>query len=240
MIFVIDLGNTNVVYGLFKGKRLIKTWRFSKGRRKIPIVKQKVTAVVVSSVIPKLDPQLRKRLKKHFKLNPFFVKADNVPGFKVRIRNRRELGADRVVNAFAALKLYGKPLIVVDFGTATTFDVLNDRGEYEGGVITSGITLTRDVLYERTAKLPKVVLKAPRQVIGKDTVSAMQSGLVLAYAAMVEGMVRRIERQVGRPVKVVATGGLAGLVCKHTEVVDRIDPNLTLKGLNLIAEELSK
>ncbi|NQT29961.1 MAG: type III pantothenate kinase [Candidatus Saganbacteria bacterium] len=262
MLLVIDLGNTTVVYGLFSGKRLIKEWRFPTKKLKIPAIKPKIDRVVVASVVPHLNNKLRKLIKAKLKCNPFFVTADNIPGLSVPLKNKREIGADRVVDALAAYKLYGGPAIVVDFGTATTFDLISARGEYLGGAIAPGVILARDALYEHAAKLPKIKISAPKQVIGKNTVSAMQSGLVYGYVAMVEGVVRRIQAsrrfdfvkgrdpdfplfhklmlsgQTTTP-KVIATGGLAKLICKYTKVVDRIDAKLTLKGLCLIGGELN-
>ena len=240
MYLVIDLGNTNIVFGLFKGKKLIKEWRFPSQKFKIPKVGAKIEAVIVASVVPSLDAKLRREILKKFKRTPYFVTAKNIP-LTVRLKNKKEIGADRVVDALAAYKLYGGPLVVVDFGTATTFDVISARGEYLGGAIAPGIDLARDALYEQTAKLPRIKISAPKQVIGKNTVSAMQSGLVYGYVAMVEGMVARLTKAIGkgkRP-RVIATGGLAGLICKYTGVVDRIDTKLTLKGLQMIGEKKS-
>jgi len=173
--------------------------------------------------------------------NPHFVTGKNIRGLKIRIRNKSEVGADRLVDALAAYKLYGGPCLVVDFGTATTFDVISKKGEYLGGIIAPGVALGRDALYERTAKLPKVNISAPRSLIGKNTVSAIQSGLVYGYVAMVEGIVKKIKSEIQSPkseIRVIATGGLAKLICKYTKVVDRIDTTLTLKGLKMVADDL--
>jgi type III pantothenate kinase len=161
----------------------------------------------------------------------------------MKVKKRNEVGADRVVNALAAYKLYGAPAIVIDFGTATTFDVISAKGEYWGGAIAPGINLARDALYHQTAKLPKVEIKAPRKVIGTDTVSAMQSGLVYGYVAMVEGMLQRIKCQMSNDkcqMKVIATGGYAPLICKYTNMVDCVDQDLTLKGLRLAGQNLPR
>jgi len=239
MLLAVDVGNTDIVYGLFSGQKLVKTWRFPASTNGMPRLKGQIHQIMVSSVVPSLDQRLAKTLKRCFGVVPVFVSAANIP-MQVRVRNKKEVGADRLVDAFAVLKLYGVPAIIVDFGTATTFDVVSAKGEYKGGVIAPGITLARDALYNRTAKLPKVKIAAPRNVVGKDTVSAMQSGLVYGYVALVEGVVERIRHSVFGirhcRVRVVATGGLAGLICKHTTVIDTIDPDLTLKGLRLIGE----
>jgi type III pantothenate kinase len=254
MVLVIDLGNTSVVFGLFRGRRLLREWRVPTRKFKIPKIRAKVKRVMVASVVPSLNRKLGRMIRKQFKCNPFFVTAGNIPGLKVRLKNKREIGADRVVDALAAFTLYIGPLVVVDFGTATTFDAISARGEYLGGAIAPGIALARDALYEQAAKLPKIKISAPKQIIGKSTVSAMRSGLVYGYVAMVEGMVSRMKSEILNPksetnpkskiqnskrgIKVIATGGLAKLICKYTKVVDRIDAKLTLKGLQMIGEKI--
>ncbi|MFC1571266.1 type III pantothenate kinase [Candidatus Margulisiibacteriota bacterium] len=238
MILVIDVGNTNVVFGLFRGRKLIREWRCPTDKFRLPKIKAKVTVVVVASVVPALGKCLKSKVQSCFAVRPFFVTAKNIPGLKVKVRNKGEVGADRAVNALAAHTLYKGPCVIVDFGTATTFDVVSAEGEYLGGAIAPGIDLARDALHNRTAKLPKVKIKAPSRLIGNDTVSAMQSGLVYGYVAMVEGMVGKIKSEIRNP-KVIATGGLAKLICKYTRVVDRIDTKLTLKGLRMIGEKLN-
>lgn len=240
MILAIDLGNTNIVFGLFRGKKLVREWRFPTTKFRIPRIRSKVSAVIVASVVPALNRKLRKGIRKEFKRKPFFVSAQNIPRLKVGLKNKREIGADRVVDALAAYTLYKGPLIVVDFGTATTFDAISAKGEYLGGAIAPGIALARDALYEQAAKLPRIKIAAPKRVIGNNTFSAMQSGLVYGYVAMVEGMVARIKSKLkarSSKVKVIATGGLAKLICKYTRVVDKIDEKLTLKGLRMIGEK---
>ena len=239
MLLAIDAGNTNIVFGIFRGKKLLRQWRVSTPRLKLPRIKAR--AVVVASVVPSLNRRIRARIREELKRVPFFVSAENIPGLRVRLKNKREIGADRVVDALAAYTLYKGPLIVVDFGTATTFDLISGKGEYLGGAIAPGISLARDALYEQAAKLPRIRIAAPKGVIGKNTVSAMQSGLVYGYVAMVEGMVKRIKSEILNPkseIRVVATGGLAKLICKYTKVVDKIDPELTLKGLRIIGERI--
>lgn len=242
MILVIDLGNTNIVFGLFRGSSLIREWRYPTERFKIPAIRARIKSVLIASVVPSLDRRLKTRIQKQFKCDPFFVTAQNIPGLKVRLKKKRQIGADRVVNALAAYTLYKGACIVVDFGTATTFDVVSAEGEYLGGAIAPGINLARDALYEQTAKLPRIKIAAPKRLIGNDTVSAMQSGLVFGYVAMVEGMITRIKSQIPNPkqkIKVIATGGFARLICKYTKVIDRIDTKLTLKGLRVAADDLA-
>lgn len=241
MLLAIDLGNTNVVFGLFRNRRLIREWRYPTKKFRVPKIRSKVRAVVVASVVPCLNRKLKSRIRREFGCPSFWVTAKNIPGLWVRPKNKREIGADRVVDALAALTLYKGPLVVVDFGTATTFDAISTRGEYLGGAIAPGVVLARDALYEQAAKLPRVKISAPKGVIGKNTVSAMQSGLVYGYVAMVEGMVKRMKSEILNPkseTKVIATGGLSKLICKYTKVVDKIDTRLTLKGLQIIGERI--
>ncbi|MEA3493768.1 MAG: type III pantothenate kinase [Candidatus Margulisiibacteriota bacterium] len=242
MILVVDLGNTNIVFGLFNGKKLASEWRFSTAKLKIPKINHKISAVIIASVVPALNKIIQKKLKKLYKCKVHFVTAQNIKGIKVMLKNKQEIGADRVADALAAYRLYGGPTIIVDFGTATTFDLISNEGEYLGGAIAPGIDLARDALYEHAAKLPKIKISAPKGVVGKNTKSAMQSGLVYGYAAMVDGMIKKIASHISRPasrVKVIATGGLAPLICKYTTVVDTIDKKLTLKGLQMIGKKLN-
>lgn len=241
MLLAIDAGNTTVHFGIFLGKKLVKDWREPTERitrnwsirKRIPDIKQ-ISKTIVSSVVPSINKAIRRQFP-----NALFVDHRSI-GIRIKVKKPAEVGADRLVDALAAGRLYGGPAIIVDFGTATTFDVINGRGDYLGGAIAPGLLLARDTLYARTAKLPRVSLKAPRSVIGKNTVEAIRSGLVLGYAALVEGMVKRLRSQFSVPssrIKVIATGGLAPLICKRTTVIDRIDPELTLKGLRLMGEK---
>ena len=249
MILTIDIGNTSTHFGIFKGEKLLKEWRIATERlssykdiRYLKASYKDIKKVVVSSVVPQANRTIRKWFPK-----AIFIDHKNI-GIKIKLKNPSEIGADRLVDALAAYSLYKGACIVVDFGTATTFDVISAKGEYLGGAIAPGILLAREALYARTAKLPLIEIKKPRQVIGRDTVEAMRSGLVYGYAAMVEGMIRRIKDELtpypplliregekkGVSCKVIATGGLAELICKYTKVVDRIDTKLTLKGLNYV------
>ena len=234
MILAIDIGNTNIVFGLFKGKKLVKSWRFATYKYTLPQIKG-LAQIVICSVVPKIDRSFKEKIKIKYGIEPFFVTAYNIP-LNIKLKNKNEIGADRIVDAYAALELYGAPVIVVDFGTATTFDVISKNKDYLGGAITPGIMLARDALHERTAKLPKVEVKMPKLLIGNDTVSAMQSGLYYGYIALVEGMIAKLKAQSSKlkSANVIATGGLASLICKGTRVIDTIDMNLTLKGLYLI------
>jgi type III pantothenate kinase len=236
-VLTIDVGNTSVHFGLFKGKRLVKEWRVKAERLSGPLPAGRYGQIIVSSVVPRISKIIRRWFP-----NALFVDHKNV-GIKIKVKKPADVGADRLVDALAAYQLYGGPAIIVDFGTATTFDVINSRGEYLGGAIAPGILLARDTLHERTAKLPKIEIKAPKNVIGKDTIEAMRSGLVFGYVAMVEGMIGRIAesrklKAEHRSPKVIATGGLARLICKYTDVIDIIDDKLTLKGLLVISGKL--
>ncbi|MFH1362432.1 MAG: type III pantothenate kinase [bacterium] len=264
MLLAIDVGNTNITFGLFDGKKLAKRWSCPTLKLKMSNIKCQIKDVIICNVVPGLSKKLSAISYEVSGKKAHFVTAENIPGIKVKIKNKKEIGADRVVDALAAYELYGGPAIVVDFGTATTFDVVSSKGEYLGGAIAPGISLARDALYNQTAKLPKVEVRAPKSVIGKDTVSAMQSGLVYGYVAMVEGMVARLKSQIPNTkflapnpshlpirqagptphpsyLKVIATGGFAPLICKYTKVVDRIDQELTLKGLKIVHDvEMAK
>lgn len=242
MILTIDIGNTCTNIGIFKKNKIIKEWqvpthkilKYQKIKKEISKY-HNIRSVIVSSVVPWADKIVRKWFKK-----AIFVNHKNI-GIKIKVKNPSEVGADRLVNALAAYKLFGGSTIVVDFGTATTFDVISAKGEYLGGAIAPGILLARDILYEKTAKLPKISIKAPRNIIGKTTLEAMRSGLVFGYVAMIEGMVQRFKSKIQNSkfkIKVIATGGLAKLICKFTKVIDKIDQKLTLKGLKIIGERI--
>jgi type III pantothenate kinase len=228
MLLAIDIGNTSVHFGIFEGEKLLKEWREAADRVSDY---QSIRNVIVSSVVPGMN----KFVKKWFP-EARFVNYRNI-GIKIKVKKPSEVGVDRLVNALAAHKLYGGPAIIVDFGTATTFDVVSARGEYLGGAIVPGIQMSIDALHEKTAKLPKITLKPPKNVIGNSTVEAIRSGILYGYVSLVEGMLRRIKSEIRHSlkskIKIIATGGLARLICKHTDVIDRIDPELTLKGIML-------
>ena len=240
---MIDVGNTNVVYALFRGKKKLRQWRLPTAPWRLPTINKPVEQIIIASVVPKLNQPLQRQLSAKFGLPPHFVTAANIPQLKIRLKNKSEIGADRVVDALAAWQLYGGPAIVIDFGTATTLDVVSARGEYVGGVIAPGLMMARDALHTKTAKLPKISIKSPIRVIGNSTKQAMRSGLVIGYAAMIEGLVQRIQSALKIPrskLKVIATGGLARLICQQTAIIDTIDQDLTLKGLQLIGEKYER
>lgn len=254
MLLAFDTGNTNTVMGLFDGDRLLANWRFATDPRRTAdeygllchnlftyheLDVQKVDRMIISSVVPDLTGTLMEVGRRYFHLEPLKVEAGIKTGMKIRYENPKEVGADRIVNAVAAIHRYGAPIIVVDFGTASTFCAINEAGEYLGGAITAGIGISMEALFEHAAKLPKVDLSAPPQAIGKTTVSAMQSGLVYGYAGLIDAMIERIAKEMGYEpydMKVVATGGRSDLICPYTKYVKTIDMGLTLEGLRLIAE----
>ena len=250
MLLAIDIGNTNVTLGVFDGESLRMTWRLATEihrladeygvfllnlleRQKLPA--SKITGAALCSVVPPLVPTFRETCQKYLNTSPLIVEAGVKTGIRICMDNPRELGPDRVVNAVAAHHLYGEPVIVIDLGTAITFDVVSKEGDYLGGVIAPGIDIASEALFARTAMLPRVELTRPKQVIGRNTISAMQSGIFFGYVGLIEGTLQRIERELKCKAKVVATGGYAHLV-KEVPAIEIINPDLSLVGLRLIYE----
>lgn len=254
MLLAFDTGNTNTVMGLFDGKELLANWRFATDPRRTAdeygllcndlftyhhLAAQRVDRMIISSVVPDLTGTLLEVGRRYFHLEPLCVEAGIKTGLKIRYENPKEVGADRIVNAVAAIERYGSPVIIVDFGTATTFCVVNDKSEYLGGAITAGIGISMEALFEHAAKLPKVDLKAPEKVIGRTTVQAMQSGLVYGYAGLIDTMIERLCRELhmdAAKTTVVATGGRSDIICPHCKFVTTIDMGLTLEGLRILAD----
>ncbi len=253
MLLAIDVGNTNIVPGVFDGPRLVHSWRLATLRERtadeIGIVltqlfaREKldpsaVDAVIVASVVPPLTPSLVTMSERYFGVAPLVVDQTVFTGMPIRYENPAEVGADRIVNGVAAFEEFGRPggcaVIVVDFGTATTFDAISAAGEYLGGVICPGIQISADALFQRAARLPRIEVRKPRNVIGRTTVASMQAGLFFGYVDMVEGLVGRIRRELGDPAMCVATGGLAEVISPETTVIQRVSPDLTLNGLRII------
>ncbi|HCR72039.1 MAG TPA: type III pantothenate kinase [Anaerolineae bacterium] len=251
MLLVIDIGNTNLTLGLYEGDKLGAHWRLATDHNRMPdeyglqflgvlqnagkTVKD-ITGISLASVVPPLTGRVIQACEEYLKQKPLVVDTGIKTGIKIRYEDPRAVGADRVCDAVAVMKLYGGPACVVDFGTATTFNAITKDGEYLGGAITAGINLAAEALYTRAAKLPRIDLQLPPSVIGRNTIHAMQSGLLFGYVSMVEGMVGRFRSELGSDMKVVATGGLAEVVAKETKVIDIISPWLTLEGLRLIWE----
>jgi type III pantothenate kinase len=260
MLLVLDVGNTNTVLGVYEhsvdaaaGKydRLRAHWRVTTVRNQTVdeygvlfrnlfamehMEAATVRGIIISSVVPPLDSTLRQVCEKYFNTTPLFVEPGVKTGMPVRYENPAEVGADRIVNGVAALEKYGKPCVVVDFGTATTFDVVSAKGEYLGGVITPGIGISAEALFQRTARLQRVDIRKPQQVIGTTTVGSMQSGLFYGYLGLVDGILERLVAELGPSTKIVATGGLASLFGSSSKYITSVDDLLTLDGLRIIWE----
>jgi type III pantothenate kinase len=253
MLLVIDIGNTNTSLGVYEAETLVAHWRMATVRYRTAdeygvlarqmftvseIDHRKIAAVIVASVVPPLNFTFQKMSEIYFGHKAIFVDNTLNFGLKILYNPASDVGADRIVDAVAAIERYGTPCVVVDFGTATTFDAINSEGEYLGGVITPGITISSDALFQRAAKLPRVEIKKPARVIGDSTVGSIQSGLYYGYAGLVDGILRRMIEELGTETKVVATGGLAPLISQASELIETVDDTLTLEGLRLIYQKL--
>jgi len=254
MLLVIDAGNTNVVFGVFDGAALVGQWRIATDTRRTAdeygvwltqvlnhahIAPAKINGAILASVVPQALFDLRQLTKRYFNTELLVIGDPRLKlktGIGVKIDNPAEVGADRLVNAFAAWTRYKQALIVVDFGTATTFDVVSEEGNYIGGVIAPGINLSLDALQKAAAKLPNIAIQPPAKAIGTNTVGAMQSGIYYGYAGLVEGIAAQIKKEYGSPMKVIATGGLASLYAKACPVIEHTEPDLTIHGLNELWE----
>lgn len=252
MLLVIDVGNTNIVIGAYAGEKLVKNWRISTVHQRSAdeigmfitqllsyhgLKKSEIEDVVISSVVPQVMFSLERAINRYLGHIPMIIDASVQTGITIRYDNPGEVGADRIVNAVAAHHDYPGKVIVIDFGTATTFCAITEKAEYLGGVICPGIKISLDALIERTAKLPKIELVKPTQVIGKNTVASMQAGMIYGYAGQIEYIVKLMKEEMGGgDIIVVATGGIASLVAEATNAIDVLDPNLTLKGLRLLYE----
>lgn len=253
MIVVVDVGNTNIVFGVYDGKKLLNHWRMSTDRDKTSdefgmflmnifsydkIDISDIEAVVIASVVPPIMYSLEHAIRKYLKLEPIVVGPGIKTGINIKYENPREVGADRIVNAVAALEIYKPPFIIVDFGTATTFCAVSSNGEYLGGAICPGIKISAEALFQKAAKLPRIDLVKPDTVIGRNTVSSMQSGIVYGYVGSVDYIVRRIKKEMREDnIKVIATGGLARLIASESETIDEINGLLALEGLRIIYEK---
>lgn len=251
MILVVDVGNTNIVLGIYKGESLLHHWRISTNRsgtsdeygmlisnlfQHAGLSIQDINSIIISSVVPPLMSVMEELCQTYLNRTPLIVGPGLKTGLNIRSENPREVGADRIVNAVAAIELYGTPLIVVDFGTATTYDYIDEQGQYLGGAIAPGIGISTEALYQRAAKLPRIDLVRPKSTVGRNTVASMQSGIVFGYAGQVDGIVSRMREELASDAKVIATGGLAGLIANESSVVDVVNPLLTLEGLRIIYE----
>ena len=251
MLLAIDIGNTNVVLGVFDKEKLVESWRVGTKTQITSdeyamvlkdlfgfagIEFRQVTGVIISTVVPPLLPVMAEMSRRYFKLEPLVVTHDIRTGITLRYDNPGEIGADRIVNAAAAYRMFGGPLIIIDFGTATTFCAVTKAGEYLGGAIVPGVKISAEALFQRASKLPRFELVKPAAIIGKDTVSAMQAGIIYGYAGLVDGIVERMKKELSPDAIVVATGGLAELVAPETKSIKEIKPHLTLEGLRILSE----
>ena len=240
MLLAIDIGNTNISLGLFRNERLISRYDIpTKQRSYLPDLKKifnnnKIDDVIICSVVPESTIILKKELKKLLDKKSIIIGKDIIVPIKNLYRKPKQVGQDRLVNAYAGAKLYSAPLIVVDFGTAITFDVISKHKEYLGGMILPGLEISLDVLGKRTALLPKIKLNNPKEFIGRDTKDSILSGVVYGFAALTDDLAIRIKNKIGKSAKVIGTGGNIGLIGKYCKQIDKIDRDLTLKGLNLI------
>jgi type III pantothenate kinase len=251
MLLVIDVGNTNIVYGLFDGVKLVHQFRVESSRGRTAdeyavvlrqllamshIEPSGVDASIIASVVPALTEPMVDLVRRAFGHEPLVVGPGLRSGMPILYENPREVGADRIVNAVAAFERFAGGCIVVDFGTATTFDCISPKGEYLGGVISPGIQISADALFARAAKLPRVEITKPPKVVGRNTVNSMQSGIVYGYVGLVDGLVERLKTELGFPCGVIATGGLARLIAPLSSTIGEVDDELTLTGLRLIYE----
>jgi len=252
MVFTMDIGNTNIKMGLFKGKELVRTWRMSTNRtsssdeygmlvtnlfRSAGLKTEAVRGIMISSVVPSINYTIEHMCNDYFGIKPKMVAPGVKTGINIQYDNPRELGADRICNAVAAHACYGAPCIFIDFGTATTFGVVNEKGAFMGGCICPGLKLASDALVRGTAKLPNFELVKPESVIGKNTIANLQAGMIYGYVGQVEYLVKKLKKELGREdAIVVATGGMSRMIASETEVIDHLDGLLTLKGLRLIYE----
>jgi type III pantothenate kinase len=251
MLLTIDVGNTNLTLGLYQGDKLVHHWRLATDHDRMPDEYglqflgvlghvahpvDALTGICLASVVPQLTQRIVGACTEYLHQDPLLVDAGIKTGIRIRYEDPRAVGADRVADAVAALRLYGGPACIIDFGTATTFNAVTREGDYLGGAITAGINLAADALFTHAAKLQRIDLQRPPSVIGRNTVHAMQSGLVFGYVSMAEGMVKRFRDELGEDMKVIATGGLAELITRETKAIDVLAPWLTLDGLRILWE----
>ena len=252
MLLVFDIGNSNIVMGTYEGKKLLRHWRISTDRQKTGdeygmlinslfayqnIRMEQVEAIIISSVVPPLMVPMIKMCERYFHIHPLVVGPGIKTGFRISYENPREIGADRIVNVAGAFEQYGGPLIVIDIGTATTFDVVAPNGDFQGGVIAPGLSSSADALFQRAAKLPRIELVTPKHIISRNTVSGMQAGIIYGYVGQIDEIVRRLKKEMGYDeIRVIATGGYARMISRESKTIDKIDHFLTLTGLRVLYE----
>lgn len=253
MLLVINVGNTNILLGVYEEKKLYAHWKMSTDKERtsdefgmflIGLFNSekldigKLEAVVISSVVPPIMYSLEHAIRKYFKKEPILIGPGIKTGINIKYENPRELGADRIVNAVAAFEIYGGPLIVVDFGTATTFNAISSKGEFLGGAICPGVKISAEALFQKTAKLPRIELSKPESVIGRNTAISMQAGIFFGYVGQVNYIVNRIKKEMKESnIKVIATGGMSRLIASEAESIDEINSLLTLEGLRIIYDK---
>lgn len=253
MLLAMDIGNTHIHLGLFEGPNLKSTWKVSNDRERTVdefgmilrslfrdggVKREVLSAVAVASVVPTAHSMTEETVRRYLGQEPFFVGHDTSGDLLKTFRNPGEVGADRIANAVAGFDRYGGPLIVVDFGTGTTFDAIAADGSYLGGVIAPGISISIEALFRKAARLPRIDLKRPAKAVATDTVTSMQAGIIFGYAGLVDAIVQRVRAEIGEEARVVATGGLAALIARETGAVSVVDEHLTLDGIRLIYERL--
>ena len=251
MLLAIDIGNTHLVLGVFEHENRKGSWRLRTEQEStvdelalqvLTLLRQDgyeprdISQIIISCVVPPLLRVTTKLAEKYFSISPIVIGPGIKTGMEIAVDDPRSVGADRIVNAVAAKQLYGAPAIVVDFGTATTFDVVDERGAYAGGVIAPGLMISANALFERASQLPRIEIREPAHVIGKNTLDAMRSGLYFGYASLVDGLIERIQNDMGLEPNVIATGGLSRVIAAECSHIDEVVPDLTLQGLQIIAK----
>lgn len=251
LLLVLDIGNTNTVLGVYDGNNLVNHWRISSKKHRTVdecgiIIKElflinnipanHIKHIAISCVVPPLIPTLTGMAKKYFSIEPMIIGPGTKTGMPILYENPKEVGADRIVNAVAAYHTYKRSLIIVDFGTAITFDAVSEKGEYMGGVICPGISIAIDALFEKSARLPRVELSKPKFVIGKTTVESIRSGAIYGTAALVDGVVNKMKKDMKTECKAIATGGMADIIAAESHIIEDVLPFLTLEGLKILFE----
>ena len=256
MLLVIDVGNTNITMGVYDGKNLKTTFRMMSKQprtsdeygitlrellRTNEVEKEEIEGVIMASVVPNVMHSLRGGLVKYFHITPIVVEAGIKTGIRIVTPNPQQIGADRIVDAVGAYEIYGGPVLVIDFGTATTYDYVDESGAFQGGITAPGIRISAKALWEDAAKLPEIEIKKPASILGKDTITSMQAGLVYGQIGQTEYIINRVKAEVGpENIKTVVTGGLGRIIANETDAVDIYDPNLTLKGINLVYKKQNR
>jgi type III pantothenate kinase len=251
MLLAIDIGNTKIAFGFFENEKLQNTLQIATSIHRLPdeyaslllnllphhgIAREDIKEAIMCSVVPPLVAVFQELCRRYLGIPLLVIEPGVRTGVRIHLDNPREIGGDRIVNAAAAYRLYGGPAIVIDTGTATTFDVISEEGDYLGGAIAPGMEIGSETLYTRTARLPRIELSRPKNAIGKNTISAMQSGIIFGYVGLIEGMIARLRQELEGNVKIIATGGYAEIIARETKVIEVVNPHLTLLGLQLIHE----